>query len=469
MNISKVKRKEINQMKNNIILLSVATLSLLSGCGIYKSYKPETSVPDNLFREDTPATDTTSIGNLDWRDLFSDPQLQVLIDKGLENNTDMRTAHLRVQEAEAALMTSRLAYLPALNLTPQGTISSFDGSKAAKSYQLAASASWEIDIFGRLTNAKRSAQAALEQTKSYKQAVQTQLIATIANSYYTLLLLDKQFVISERTASLWKENVQAMYALKKAGLTNEAAVSQSEANCLSVEASLLTLRQQINEVENSLSNLLGEVPGRIERGNIDRQEFPRTLSVGVPLSLLSNRPDVRQAEYSLAQAFYTTNGARSAFYPNITLSGVTGWTNNGTGIITNPGGWLLQAIGSVTQPLFNKGANIAQLKIAKAQQEEASLVFQQRLLNAGSEVNNALTQWQTARGRIQLADQQITALQKAVKSTRLLMQHGNTTYLEVLTAQQGLLQAELSLVADRFDEIQGVINLYHALGGGQEE
>lgn len=456
-------------MKNNIILLSVATLSLLSGCGIYKSYKPETSVPDNLFREDTPATDTTSIGNLDWRDLFSDPQLQVLIDKGLENNTDMRTAHLRVQEAEAALMTSRLAYLPALNLTPQGTISSFDGSKAAKSYQLAASASWEIDIFGRLTNAKRSAQAALEQTKSYKQAVQTQLIATIANSYYTLLLLDKQFVISERTASLWKENVQAMYALKKAGPTNEAAVSQSEANCLSVEASLLTLRQQINEVENSLSNLLGEVPGRIERGNIDRQEFPRTLSVGVPLSLLSNRPDVRQAEYSLAQAFYTTNGARSAFYPNITLSGVTGWTNNGTGIITNPGGWLLQAIGSVTQPLFNKGANIAQLKIAKAQQEEASLAFQQSLLNAGSEVNNALTQWQTARGRIQLADQQITALQKAVKSTRLLMQHGNTTYLEVLTAQQGLLQAELSLVADRFDEIQGVINLYHALGGGQEE
>ena len=456
-------------MKNNIILLSVATLSLLSGCGIYTSYKPETSVPDNLFRDEAMATDTTSIGSLDWRELFTDPQLQTLIEKGLENNTDMRTAHLRVQEAEAALMTSRLAYLPALNLNPQGTISSFDGSKAAKSYQLAVAASWEIDIFGRLTNAKRSAQAALEQTKAYKQAVRTQLIATVANSYYTLLLLDKQLVISERTASLWKENVQAMRALKKAGLADEAAVSQSEANSLSVEASLLTLRQQINEMENSLSNLLGEVPHRMERGELDRQEFPQTLSAGVPLSLLSNRPDVRQAEYSLAQAFYATNGARSAFYPNITLSGVAGWTNNGTGIITNPGGWLLQAIGSLTQPLFNKGANIAQLKIAKAQQEEASLVFQQSLLNAGSEVNNALTQWQTARGRIQLADRQITALQKAVKSTQLLMQHGNTTYLEVLTAQQGLLQAELSQVADRFDEIQGVINLYHALGGGQEE
>lgn len=455
-------------MKNNIILLSVATLSLLSGCGIYTSYKPETSVPDNLFRDEEMATDTTSIGNLDWRELFTDPQLQVLINKGLENNTDFRTAHLRVQEAEAALMTSRLAYLPALNLTPQGTLSSFDGSKAAKSYQLAASASWEIDIFGRLTNAKRSAQTALEQTKSYKQAVRTQLIATIANSYYTLLLLDKQLVVSERTASLWKENVQAMYALKKAGLTNEAAVSQSEANSLNVEASLLTLRQQINEMENSLSNLLREVPRKIERGDLDGQEFPQSLSAGVPVALLGNRPDVRQAEYSLAQAFYVTNGARSAFYPSINLSGVVGWTNSGGGVIANPGGLLLQAIGSLTQPLFNKGANIAQLKIAKAQQEEASLAFQQSILNAGSEVNNALIQWQTARGRIVLADQQIAALQKAVKSTQLLMDHGNTTYLEVLTAQQSLLQSELSQAADRFDEIQGVINLYHALGGGQE-
>lgn len=457
-------------MKNKLILLSVATLSLLSGCGIYGTYKPETSVPDDLFRDEAPAADTiSSLGNLDWRELFTDPQLQALIEQGLEYNTDLRTAHLRVQEAEAALMTSRLAYLPALNLTPQGTVSSFDGSKAAKSYQLAASASWEIDIFGRLTNAKRSAQAALQQTRSYKQAVRTQLIATVANSYYTLLLLDKQLVISERTASLWRENLQAMQALKKAGLTNEAAVSQSEANCLSVEASLLTLRKNINEMENALSNLLGEVPQGVERGQLDGQEFPESLSTGVPLTLLSNRPDVRQAEYSLAQAFYGVNGARSAFYPSINLSGIAGWTNSGGGMIANPGAMLLQAVGSLTQPLFNKGANIANLKIAKAQQEEASLAFQQSILNAGSEVNNALTQWQTARQRIQLADRQIAALQNTVRSTQLLMDHGNTTYLEVLTARQGLLQAELSQVTDRFDEIQGVINLYHALGGGQEE
>lgn len=452
----------------NTFLLTVAAFSL-SGCGIYTSYKPATDVPENLYREEVAETDTSGIGALAWQELFTDPQLQALIEEGLENNTDLRTAHLRVQEAEAALMTSRLAYLPALSLTPQGTISSFDGNKASKSYQLPVSASWEIDIFGKLTNAKRSAKAALEETKSYRQAVRTQLISTIANTYYTLLLLDKQLAISERTAALWKENVRAMYAMKKAGLSNEAAVSQAEANCLSVEASLLTLRQQINEAENSLSTVLGKTPQAIERGTLDNQAFPQTLTTGIPLDLLKNRPDVQQAEYALAQAFYGVNKARSSFYPNITLSGSVGWTNSGGGIISNPGALLLQAIGSLTQPLFNKGANIANLKIAKAQQEEATLAFHQSLLNAGSEVNNALKQWQTARARITLGEKQVTSLQTAVKSTQLLMDHGTTTYLEVLTAQQSLLQARLSLEADRFDEIQGVISLYHAVGGGAAE
>lgn len=452
----------------NTFLLTVAAF-LLSGCGIYTSYKPATDVPDNLYREEVAETDTSGIGALAWQELFTDPQLQALIEEGLENNTDLRTAHLRVQEAEAVLMTSRLAYLPALSLTPQGTISSFDGSKASKSYQLPVSASWEIDIFGKLTNAKRSAKAALEETKSYRQAVRTQLISTIANAYYTLLLLDKQLAISERTAALWQENVRAMYAMKKAGLSNEAAVSQAEANCLSVEASLLTLRQQINEAENSLSTVLGKTPQAIERGTLDNQAFPQTLTTGIPLDLLKNRPDVQQAEYALAQAFYGVNKARSSFYPNITLSGSVGWTNSGGGIISNPGALLLQAIGSLTQPLFNKGANIANLKIAKAQQEEATLAFHQSLLNAGSEVNNALKQWQTARARIMLGEKQVASLQTAVKSTQLLMDHGTTTYLEVLTAQQSLLQARLSMEADRFDEIQGVISLYHAVGGGAAE
>ena len=228
------------------------------------------------------------------------------------------------------------------------------------------------------------------------------------------------------------------------------------------------MKQQIKEVENSLSILLGEVPGGIERGHLAGQDFPEDLTVGVPLQLLSRRPDVKSAELSLASAFYSTNAARSAFYPSITLSGTAGWTNSAGNMIINPGKLLLSAVGALTQPLFNKGLNISQLKIAKAQQEEAKLAFQQALLNAGSEVNNALTQVQTARGKTELRTGQITSLENAVRSTQLLMQHGTSTYLEVLTAQQSLLSAQLTQVADRFDEIQGIINLYQALGGGRD-
>ena len=281
-------------------------------------------------------------------------------------------------------------------------------------------------------------------------------------------MLDEQYRISEETAVNWRESVRTMRAMMAAGMTNEASVSQSEANCRQVEASLLDLKQQIKEVENSLSILLGEVPGGIERGHLAGQDFPEDLTVGVPLQLLSRRPDVKSAELSLVSAFYSTNAARSAFYPSITLSGTAGWTNSAGNMIINPGKLLLSAVGALTQPLFNKGLNIAQLKIAKAQQEEAKLAFQQALLNAGSEVNNALTQVQTARGKTELRTGQIISLENAVRSTQLLMQHGTSTYLEVLTAQQSLLSAQLTQVADRFDEIQGIINLYQALGGGRD-
>ena len=378
----------------------------------------------------------------------------------------MNIARLKVREAEALLTSSKLAYLPSVSLTPQGTIKSIEGNSPTKTYNLAASADWELDIFGRLTNAKREAKAVLEQSQAYKQAVQTQLIATIANSYYTLLMLDKQLDISRRTAEIWAENLRVMKALKKAGQTTEMAVAQIEASKLSVDASLLSLEQQITEVENSLSSLLGVVSQRIDRSTLDMQSFPDTLSVGVPLQLLQRRPDVRQSEAALAEAFYTTNRAYSAFYPAITLSGSAGWTNAAGAIISNPGEWLFSAVGSLVQPLFNRGQNIANLKVAKARQEEALLTFRQTLLNAGTEVNDALLQWQVARRRLDLDRQQIISLQSAVRSSELLMRHSSQNYLEVLTARQTLLDAELSAVSDRFEEIQGVINLYHALGGG---
>lgn len=453
-------------MKKQIITLAVAAL-LLSSCGIYTKYECPEIKTDGLYGQDVEVQDTTSIATLSWRELFTDSQLQSLIEQALAGNTDLQSAHWRIKEAEATLSSARLAYLPSFMLTPQGGVSSFDNSKGSWTYTGIASASWEIDIFGKLTNAKRRSKALYLQSLEYEQAVSTSLIANVANLYYTLLMLDEQYRISQATATNWSESVRTMRAMMAAGMTNEASVSQSEANCRQVEASLLDLKQQIKEVENSLSILLGDVPGDVERGRLQGQTFPQELTVGVPLQLLSRRPDVKSAELSLASAFYSTNAARSAFYPSITLGGTAGWTNSAGSMIVNPGKLLLSAVGSLTQPLFNRGLNLAQLKIAKAQQEEAKLSFQQALLNAGSEVNNALTQVQTSRDKAELRTQQVASLETAVRSTQLLMKHGTSTYLEVLTAQQSLLSAQLAQVADRFNEIQGIINLYQALGGGR--
>ena len=450
-----------------IIVLTTAT-ALLSSCGIYTKYQPAETTPDNLYGEEVAVDDTTNFGNVNWRELFTDPQLQALIEQGLQNNTDLRSAQLQIEEAEAALMSAKLAFLPSFALSPQGTISSFDGGKATKTYTLPVTASWELDIFGRLRNAKQQAKALYAQSKDYQQAVRTQLIAGIANVYYTLLMLDEQLAISQQTEEAWKETVASTRALMDAGLANEAATSQMEAAYYSVQTSILDLKEQINQVENSLALLLAETPRRYERGKLADQRLPEDVAVGVPMQRLSNRPDVRAAERSLEQAFYATNLARAAFYPSIVLSGSAGWTNSAGSMIVNPGKFLASAVGSLTQPLFNKGQIMAQYRIAKAQQEEASLSFQQALLNAGSEVNDALVACQTSKAKTLLFEKQIQSLEKALESTSLLMEHGTTTYLEVLTARQSLLSAQLSQTANRFTEIQSVINLYQALGGGRE-
>lgn len=450
-----------------IIVLTTAT-ALLSSCGIYTKYQPAETTPDNLYGEEVAVDDTTNFGNVNWRELFTDPQLQALIEQGLQNNTDLRSAQLQIEEAEAALMSTKLAFLPSFALSPQGTISSFDGGKATKTYTLPVTASWELDIFGRLRNAKQQAKALYAQSKDYQQAVRTQLIAGIANVYYTLLMLDEQLAISQQTEEAWKETVASTRALMDAGLANEAATSQMEAAYYSVQTSILDLKEQINQVENSLALLLAETPRRYERGKLADQRLPEDVAVGVPMQMLSNRPDVRAAERSLEQAFYATNQARAAFYPSIVLSGSAGWTNSAGSMIVNPGKFLASAVGSLTQPLFNKGQIMAQYRIAKAQQEEASLSFQQALLNAGSEVNDALVACQTSKAKTLLFEKQIQSLEKALESTSLLMEHGTTTYLEVLTARQSLLSAQLSQTANRFTEIQSVINLYQALGGGRE-
>lgn len=459
-------------MKKFVLYILVA--ALCSSCHIYKSYQRPEVDTEGLFRDtlsvaDTLiAADTLNFGNLPWREVFRDPCLQKLIEQGLTDNIDLRTAQLRVEQAEALLLSSKLSYLPSVNFSPEGTLSHLNGHSVTRSYQLPVTASWEVDLFGNLLNAKRSAKTALLQSDAYRQAVQTQLIASIANSYYTLQMLDRQLAISEETAANWEQSVATMKALKAAALTNEAAVTQSEASYYQVRATLPELRRQIREVENALSVILGQTPQTIDRSLWGTFEYPEQLSAGVPVQLLANRPDVKEAEMALASAYYATNSARSAFYPKLTISGSAGWTNSAGATITNPAQFLATAIGSLVQPLFNKGKNIANLRVAKAQQEEAMLAFRQSLLQAGSEVSDALYQFHSSGEKSKERSRQILSLEQSVTYTETLMKLGTSTYLEVLTAQQGLLSARLTQVADEFEQMQAVINLYQALGGGRD-
>ena len=454
-------------MKRIGILLAVSCL--LSGCGIYNRYsRPNLEVnTDSLYRETGLLADTTTIAATPWREIFTDPHLQTLIATGLERNTDLGIARLQVEEAQAVLMNARLSYLPSVSLTPQAGISHYNG-ETKKTYTLGATAAWEVDIFGKVNNSRRGAAAALEQSHAYAQAVQTGLVATIAESYYTLLMLDEQLTISEQALANWDETITTLKALAEAGKANDVAIHQARANRTALNASLLTIRKSIRETENSLCALLKESSHTISRGTLGEQSFSDELSIGIPLQLLANRPDVQQAEFALAEAFYATNAAHTSFYPSLTLSGTLGWTNNGGGTILNPGKWLSNAIAQLVTPLFNKGTNIANLKIAKARQQEAVLRFEQSLLNAGNEVNDALTEWQTADGRIRLDYQQTADLEAATEKTRLLMRYTSANYLEVLTAQQSLLNARLTLAQDQASKIQSVIHLYHALGGGKK-
>lgn len=463
-------------MKKQILYMLCAT-ALLSSCRIYKSYdRPEDINASGLYRDpltenDTLVSDTANFGNLPWREVFTDPQLQALIELGLAQNTDLQSAILKVKEAQAPLLAAKLAYAPALALSPQGTISSFDHNKATKTYSLPVTASWDISLFGGLLNAKRGADVAVKQAKAYRQAVQTQVVSNIANMYYTLLMLDRQLEISKETAQILKRNTETMEAMKNAAINNvnSAGVEQSRAAYAQVLASIPDIEQSIRKVENSLSTLLGQAPQAISRGVIERQVLPAEFSTGIPLQLLSNRPDVKAAEMALAASYYNTNSARSAFYPQITLSGSAGWTNSAGGAIFNPAKFLASAVGSLTQPLFYHGANIAKLKMAKAQEAQAKLAFQQSLLNAGSEISTLLSQYQKTSEKTEARKMQLESSRKAATDTKELFNLGNSTYLEVLSAQQSYLSAQLAQVSDSFDLMQAVVSLYQALGGGRED
>ena len=445
----------------------------MTSCGLYNKYeRPEVNakgiVRDVQSTTDTLAVaDTASFGNLPWREVFTDPQLQSLIETGLANNTNLLNAALNVKMVEDQLIIAKLAFVPGFTFSPQGTVASWDGNKASKTYSLPVTASWSVDLFGNLLNVKRSAQMALLATKDYQQVVQTKVISNIANMYYTLLMLDKQLQVVNDMSKLVEETWNIMKIQKELGRVKETSVQSAEANLYSVQAQAADLKRQIRETENSLSLLLGQQAQTIKRGTFEGQSLPSKFSTGIGLQLLNNRPDVHYAEMSLAQCFYDVNTARSKFYPNITISGTGAFTNSGGGGIVNPGKWLLSAVGSLTQPIFAHGQIIAGLKVAKAKQEQAYNTWQNAVLSAGSEVSNALVLYNSSDEKSKLEEKQVESLKKNVEYNKMLFNDGSATYLEVITAQQSLLNAELSKVADDFYKMQAVVNLYYALGGGR--
>lgn len=449
-----------------------ATL-LLGSCGLYNKYeRPDVNtaglVRDTASVSDTLAVrDTSSFGNLPWREVFTDPQLQALIEQGLENNVDLLNAALNVKMVEAQLTAAKLAFVPSFTFSPQGTLTSWDGSKTTKTYSLPVQASWSLDLFGNLLSQKRSAQVALLATKDYQLVVKTQVIANIANMYYTLLMLDRQLEIVNEMSVITKETWDMMEGLKELRVGyRSTSVQSAEANYYGVLAQAADLKRQIRETENSLSLLLGQSAQAISRSTLEVQNLPSKFSTGIAIQMLNNRPDVHYAEMSLAQCFYNTQTARSRFYPSITISGSGAYTNSSGMGIVNPGKWLLSAVGSLVQPLFMNGQLVAGLKVAKAEQEQAYNTWQNAVLKAGNEVSNALVLYNTSDERSRLEEKQVAALRKTVDDTKELFSSSSVNYLEVITAQTNLLNAELSKVADDFYKMQAVVNLYQALGGG---
>ena len=452
---------------NKIYILPIVATVLLNSCSIYKKYsRPEEITTDHLYGDQFLSNDTTTLAHKSWKELFVDQKLQQLIALGIENNADLQTAKLRVEQAEASLRSAKLSRLPSLSLAPQGTVSSWDGASASKGYMLPVSASWEIDIFAKQLNASRAAQSSLMQTKEYQLAVKSGVIAAIVNTYYTLLMLDKQVEITNQTVISWQKSINVLQSMKDAGMQNEAAVSRAKANLHMLETTFTQLKNSVQNVENQLSLLVMQPIQTINRGTIDQNFFQEELSIGCSVQLLANRPDVRASEYALSKSLYGLNQTRGALYPSLVLSGSAGWTNSLGGMIVDPAGTILSAVGSLTQPLFNGGRLRANVKIQKAEYDIAVINFQQSLFAAGVEVNDALRKCQLARTNKSQYEMQIELLTKTIKSTELLMKHGSTTYLEVLTAQQALHQAQLAEVGNWLDEAQGVVTLYRALGGG---
>ena len=458
------------------LMIFAAASLLMSSCGLYNKYeRPETVETQGLIRDvlsdrDTLAVqDTASFGNLPWRSVFTDPQLQALIEEGLLHNANLQNAALNVEMYETMLKAAKLAFLPAVTIggnNPMGTISTLytDPSVTTKSYSLPVTASWTLDLFGNILSQKRSTQMQLLAMKDYQMAVRAQVVSGIANAYYTLLMLDKQLGIVTEMGNMAKETWEMMQLQYQLGRMRSTSVQSAQAAYLSTQTQANDFRRQIRATENALCLLIGRAGQQVSRSTLEAQSLPTEFSTGVGVALLQNRPDVHRAEMQLASCFHDVQTARSQFYPSITIGASASFTNS-NGALT-PGKWLTTLFGSLTQPIFMRGALTANLKVSKMKYEQAFNTWQNSILQAGNEVSNALVNYNGYDENSKLEKERIEILTKNVEDTRALYQSSGASYLEVLTAQSQLLSAQLTKITDDFNKMQAVVSLYTALGGG---
>lgn len=451
------------------ILLIATSAIVISSCSTYSRYKsPELEI-ENIYGQDVMLEHDTIVTAPSWREVFVDEPLRALIDSALLENSDLQIARLNIEQSEAMLLSSKLAYVPSFAIGADGGLYKPQDIDLMKTYSVPLTMQWEIDLFGKLRNSKEQAKSSLLRSKEYSRGVQSQLISSIANSYYTLLMLDEQLAITAECVKNQKDNLEAMKAMKDAGMQTQMAVNQAEASYYGVLSSEKDLQKQIRVVENSISLLINKAPNTIARSSfMDHGSVEIVPSNTLPVSMLSSRPDVKEAEYTLRTNFYGVNVARAAFYPSINLSAGASWTNNNFGMMVNPATFLLSAVGSLAQPIFSKGLNRANLKVAKAQYEQAKLAFEKSILTAGSEVNNALIACSNSDAKVEYRQKQVEANRLAYSNSCDMMKYSSTTYLDVLVSQNMLLQSQLLQVADWFEGVQGRVNLYKALGGGVE-
>ena len=467
----------MNKIIRNIGIL-VFTASL-TGCGLYTKYeRPQVEMDYKLDSNTTAATginttDSTSFGDVAWREVFTDPQLQRLIEQGLENNVDIFSAAANVKKMEAALSVSRLAFLPSVAFTPQGNLSKvltgdYKGDWS-KTYTLPGSASWTVDLFGNLLSTKRGAEMTLEMSRDYEHLTRSKIICGIANCYYTLLMLDRQLEIIDEMEGITKDTWEMMKLQKELRGARETAVQSAEASVLSVQSQKVDLQRQLLSVENTLSLLIGQSVQHISRGKLENQRLPEKFSTGLAINLLANRPDVHAAEMKMAQSFYATETARSNFYPQLTISATGAFTNSLGSMVANPGQFLANFVGQLVQPIFQNGRIKAAYKVAQIEYEVAEKEWEHSVLTAAAEVSDALVEYNSARMKGEIDAKQVTVLEKNVEDTQELFRSDrNHSYLEVLQAESQLLNAKISKVTDDFNKMQAVVNLYSALGGGRK-